>query len=273
MNTSLNVAPGTPLEMIIYLDEESAAVYGLLASFLKVTDSTQAQLRAPITSSSSSSPPKEEVIVLNGCSIDPYIFGNFETADGGDSVAAKFRAFKFPESNYVMFVGTVNVCLGECSGVPCGGETVAFGRRRRRRRRRSVPDEMPRDPKKVFEIEMTTYLQIGYSPAEEEAAAAAARKRREQGGECFGTVFEVDQFPDSFSSSSESVSSTQTLMAASFQQAQASKLTTASQQHQESLPMSSSRQLASSGEVPLQSFLLMMTMMMMAIISGGGLLR
>lgn len=268
MNTSLNVAPGTPLEMIIYLDEESAAVYGLLASFLKVTDSTQAQLRAPVTSS----PPKEEVIVLNGCSIDPYIFGNFETTDGGDSVAAKFRAFKFPESNYVMFVGTVNVCLGECSGVPCGGETVAFGRRRRRRRRRSVPDEMPRDPKKVFEIEMTTYLQIGYSPAEEEAAAAA-RKRREQGGKCFWTAFKTGQFSDSFSSSSESVSSSQTLMAASFQQAQASKLTTASQQHQESLPTSSSRQLASSGEVPLQSFLLMMTMMMMAIISGGGLLH
>lgn len=154
--------------MIIYLDDESKAVYGLLASFLKVTDSTQAQLRA------TSGPTKEEAIVLNGCSIDPYIFGNFETPDGGDSVSAKFRAFKFPESNYVMFVGTVNVCLDQCIGVPCGGDIVAFGRRRRR----SVPAELPKDPNKVFEIEMTTYLQIGYPPA----ATADARKRREKGG-------------------------------------------------------------------------------------------
>lgn len=51
------------------------------------------------------------------CSIDPYIFGNFETSDGGDSLSAKFRAFKFPESNYVLFTGTVNVCLKECKGV------------------------------------------------------------------------------------------------------------------------------------------------------------
>lgn len=161
--------------MIIYLDDESKAVYGLLASFLKVTDSTQAQLRAAGTSATSS-PIKEEAIVLNGCSIDPYIFGNFETTDGGDSVAAKFRAFKFPESNYVMFVGTVNVCLDQCIGVPCGGDIVAFGRRRRRKR--SVPAELPKDPNKVFEIEMTTYLQIGY-PA---SASADARKRRENAG-------------------------------------------------------------------------------------------
>ena len=51
------------------------------------------------------------------CSIDHYIFGNFETSDGGDSLSAKFRAFKFPESNYVLFTGTVNVCLKECKGV------------------------------------------------------------------------------------------------------------------------------------------------------------
>src|SRR5207245_1625523 len=54
---------------------------------------------------------------FDSCSIDPYIFGNFETLDGGDSLSAKFRAFKFPESNYVLFVGTVNVCLKECKGV------------------------------------------------------------------------------------------------------------------------------------------------------------
>lgn len=51
------------------------------------------------------------------CSIDPYIFGNFEGGAGGDAVAAKFRAFKFPDSDFVLFQGTVNVCLNECQGV------------------------------------------------------------------------------------------------------------------------------------------------------------
>lgn len=144
VDTALNVQPGTPLEMIIYLDEDSRHVYGLLTSFLKVTDNTSRQ--------------QEEVIILNGCSIDPYIFGNFETLDGGDSLSAKFRAFKFPESNYVMFVGTVNVCLNECKGVPCGNGQYGFGRKKR-----SIPDEIPADPNKIFEIEMTTFLKVDYS--------------------------------------------------------------------------------------------------------------
>jgi hypothetical protein len=144
VDTALNVQPGTPLEMIIYLDEDSRHVYGLLTSFLKVTDNTTRQ--------------QEEVIILNGCSIDPYIFGNFETLDGGDSLSAKFRAFKFPESNYVMFVGTVNVCLNECKGVPCGNGQYGFGRKKR-----SIPDEIPADPNKIFEIEMTTFLKVDYS--------------------------------------------------------------------------------------------------------------
>ncbi|CAG2113916.1 unnamed protein product, partial [Medioppia subpectinata] len=88
VDTALNVQPGTPLEMIVYLDDESRHVYGLLVSFLKVT-----------AISNNNNNTQEEVIILNGCSIDPYIFGNFETLDGGDSLSAKFRAFKFPESN------------------------------------------------------------------------------------------------------------------------------------------------------------------------------
>lgn len=50
------------------------------------------------------------------CSVDPYLFENFNTVDG-DFLTAKFRAFKFPESTYVQFRGTVNVCLDKCSGV------------------------------------------------------------------------------------------------------------------------------------------------------------
>ena len=48
--------------------------------------------------------------------MDPYLFDNFNTIDG-DFLQAKFRAFKFPESTYVQFRGTVNVCLDKCSGV------------------------------------------------------------------------------------------------------------------------------------------------------------
>lgn len=50
------------------------------------------------------------------CSVDPYLFDNFETVDG-DFLAAKFKAFKFPESNYVQFKGTVSVCIDKCKGV------------------------------------------------------------------------------------------------------------------------------------------------------------
>lgn len=55
---------------------------------------------------------------INGfrCSMDPYLFENFNTIDG-DFLTAKFRAFKFPESTYVQFKGTVNVCLDKCRGV------------------------------------------------------------------------------------------------------------------------------------------------------------
>ncbi|GFY43532.1 ZP domain-containing protein [Trichonephila inaurata madagascariensis] len=102
LDTAYNVQPGTPLEMVVYLDSKSASTYGILVSYLKVTDGT---------------PEHDEIIVMNGCSIDPYIFGNFETPDEGKTLYSKFRAFKFPDSNYVLFVGTVNVCLKQCRGV------------------------------------------------------------------------------------------------------------------------------------------------------------
>ena len=155
--------------MTIYLDDESKHVYGLLATFMKVTDNS-------INSASSGNnnkQPKEETIVLNGCSIDPYIFGNFETDDGGDSITARFRAFKFPESNYVMFVGTVNVCLDKCHGVQCGNDIVAFGKRRKRF---ASPIEPNNKDNKMYEIEMITYIKIG-DPTKNERQ----QKRRSNG--------------------------------------------------------------------------------------------
>lgn len=143
VDTALNVSPGTPLEMIIYLDDVSSRVYGLLTTFLRVTDNTPRK--------------QEEVIILNGCSIDPYIFSNFETEDDGKSLSAKFRAFKFPDSNYVLFVGTVNVCLKSCLGVQCGEGQIGYGRKRR------SYDPLPTDPNKVFEAELTAVVRVGYN--------------------------------------------------------------------------------------------------------------
>lgn len=143
LDTTRGVQPGTPLHMIVYLDRDSADTYGLSTNFLKVTDGT---------------PEQEEVIIMNGCSIDPYIFGNFQSSPGGDSLSAKFRAFKFPDANHVLFVGTVSVCLQECRGVPCGNGQLAYGRRKRR----SVPTDLPPDPNKMFEVELTTVLRVQY---------------------------------------------------------------------------------------------------------------
>lgn len=56
------------------------------------------------------------VFFLIRCSVDPYLFEHFNTVDG-DFLSAKFRAFKFPESTYVQFRGTVSVCLDKCKGV------------------------------------------------------------------------------------------------------------------------------------------------------------
>jgi hypothetical protein len=154
VDTALNVSPGTPLEMVIYLDDVSSRVYGLLTTFLRVTDNTPRK--------------QEEIIILNGCSIDPYIFANFETQDEGKSLSAKFRAFKFPESNYVLFVGTVNVCLKSCLGVQCGEGQVGYGRRKR------SYDPLPFDPNKVFEAELTAFIRVGDSERHKSSLSSQA---------------------------------------------------------------------------------------------------
>nr|CAH7724628.1 unnamed protein product [Callosobruchus chinensis] len=141
----LNVSPGTPLQMEIFLDEKSAPLYGLLVTHMQVTD-TKSQ---------------EETIIYNGCSVDPYLFENFNTVDG-DFLSAKFRAFKFPESTYVQFKGTVNVCLDKCQGVECSDGTIGYGRRRR-----ALP-ELPADPNKIFEITITSFIKVGNDKSDPE---------------------------------------------------------------------------------------------------------
>ncbi|XP_037043772.1 uncharacterized protein LOC119079810 [Bradysia coprophila] len=132
----LNVSPGTPLAMEIYLDKQSAPVYGLGVTYMQVTD-TKSQ---------------EETIIFNGCSVDPYLFDNFNTVDG-DFLSAKFRAFKFPESTYVQFRGSVNVCLDKCKGIQCSNGQIGYGRRKR-----EIASSV--DPNKVYEISMTTFIKV-----------------------------------------------------------------------------------------------------------------
>ncbi|KAM3955449.1 LOW QUALITY PROTEIN: zona pelucida superfamily protein qsm [Aphomia sociella] len=140
----ISVSPGTPLSMEIFLDEKSAPVYGLLVSYMHVTDTGKQQ----------------ETIILNGCSVDPYLFDNFVTTDG-DLLAAKFRAFKFPDTTYVQFKGTVSVCLDKCQGVQCTNGATGYGRRRR-----SISSDGISN--KVYEVSLTTFIKVD-SDGEKEA--------------------------------------------------------------------------------------------------------
>lgn len=146
IDSEITVHPGTPLEMVIYLDDKSAKVYGLLATYLKVQDDTFRQ--------------REEVIILNACSIDTYIFGNFEHNPEDQSLRAKFRAFKFPDSNFVRFVGTVNVCIKQCAKVNCGGASGGGGNggvggNSRKRRGAHRHDD------RLVQLTVSTVLRIG----------------------------------------------------------------------------------------------------------------
>ncbi|KAH8372812.1 hypothetical protein KR009_005173 [Drosophila setifemur] len=129
----LTVKSGTPLTMEINLDEDSAPVYGLGVNYLDVTD----------THTSS------ETLIFKGCTVDPYLFENFNTIDG-DILSAKFKAFKFPDSSYVQFRATVNVCLDKCLGTQCSNNQVGFGRRKREISAAN----------KVYEISVAMFLQV-----------------------------------------------------------------------------------------------------------------
>lgn len=87
--------------------------------------------------------------------MDPVLFENFLTEDG-DLLRAKFQAFKFPETNFVLFKGIVNVCLDRCNGVFCSNGQLGFGRRKKR----NVDDESAND-QQVYEVSMSTIVKVG----------------------------------------------------------------------------------------------------------------
>jgi len=87
--------------------------------------------------------------------VDPVLFENFLTEDG-DLLRAKFQAFKFPETNFVLFKGIVNVCLDKCNGVRCSNGQVGFGKRKRRSQ-----EESEVDIQRVYEVSMSTIVKVG----------------------------------------------------------------------------------------------------------------
>lgn len=87
--------------------------------------------------------------------MDPVLFENFLTEDG-DLLRAKFQAFKFPETNFVLFKGIVNVCLDKCRGVRCSNGQVGFGKRKKRSQ-----DESELDVQRVYEVSMSTVVKVG----------------------------------------------------------------------------------------------------------------
>merc|ERR1712156_1238044 len=76
----------------------------------------------------------------------------------GNLIRAKFKAFKFPESNFVRFEGVVNVCLDTCPGVECSNGQIGFGRKKR-----NVPSDDV-EAQRIYEVSMSTIVKV----AEEE---------------------------------------------------------------------------------------------------------
>lgn len=95
-------------------------------------------------------------IIILKCTVDPVLFENFLTEDG-DLLRAKFQAFKFPETNFVLFKGVVNVCLDRCNGVQCSNGQVGYGRRKKR----ELNDDESSRQQRIYEVSMSTLVKVG----------------------------------------------------------------------------------------------------------------
>ncbi|XP_045452385.1 uncharacterized protein LOC123661474 [Melitaea cinxia] len=80
-----------------------------------------------------------------GCPVDPDVFPELDKGRNGDSLEARFNAFKIPESNFLVFEATVRTCRDGCQPAYCPSHTgrsePSFGRRRRDVNSTEVEDE------------------------------------------------------------------------------------------------------------------------------------
>jgi len=105
--------------------------------------------------------------------VDPFLFENFFTEDG-DLLRAKFKAFKFPASNFVLFKGVVNVCLDRCNSVECANGQLGYGKRRKRRSAMQEDQSAADGLKRLYEVSMSTIVRVEEDPQLSAADAAAA---------------------------------------------------------------------------------------------------
>lgn len=77
--------------------------------------------------------------------MDNYVFPGLDRLRDGDSLEARFNAFKIPESNFLVFEANVRTCRDGCQPAYCSGGTgrsePSFGRRRRDVNNDTVADE------------------------------------------------------------------------------------------------------------------------------------
>lgn len=71
----------------------------------------------------------------NSCPVDTFVFPELGRSREGESLEARFNAFKIPESNFLVFEATVRTCREGCQPAYCNGvagrSETSFGRRKR----------------------------------------------------------------------------------------------------------------------------------------------
>ncbi|XP_013118984.2 uncharacterized protein LOC106096022 [Stomoxys calcitrans] len=98
----VTVIPGTPLIMEIKLNQQATNIYGMHTKYLEVSDGNATS----------------ETILFRGCTVDPYLFENF-IVNPNNTLQAKFRAFKFPNTAFVKFRANIQICLKKCQSPHC----------------------------------------------------------------------------------------------------------------------------------------------------------
>lgn len=72
---------------------------------------------------------------IHRCPVDTFVFPELGRSRDGDSLEARFNAFKIPESNFLVFEATVRTCREGCQPAYCnnlnGRSEPSFGRRKR----------------------------------------------------------------------------------------------------------------------------------------------